>query len=222
MATTHDHQPLRHRSLREVVADEIVARILDGRWPAGSHLVEQDIATEMGVSRNTVREAAQDVAATGLITVVPRRGTFVAEIDHRDLLELLEVRTVLESLASSRAARLHTADDLAEIERTVADGTAAAARDDIVAEAACHHRFLAAIDAAAHSAHLAAALEPVRRKSDLIYTLLAIERRRVSWDDHDAMAAAIASGDEERAATTATLHLRSLRTELERDLTDPT
>ena len=67
------------------------------------------------MSRNPVRESIRALEATGLIEVVPRRGAYVAEIDHTDLGQLLEVRQILEAHGAALAARNRTDDVIARL-----------------------------------------------------------------------------------------------------------
>jgi DNA-binding GntR family transcriptional regulator len=89
-----------HRTLRELVADAILERILRGDLAPGARLYEDKLAAELGVSRNPVRESIRALEATGLIEVVPRKGAYVVEIDRSDLVHLLGVRSVLEAYAA--------------------------------------------------------------------------------------------------------------------------
>jgi DNA-binding GntR family transcriptional regulator len=73
--------------------------------PPSSLIDEQRLTQELGIGRTPVREALRQLAAEKLVTVVPRRGTFVADISITDLHELWEVRWNLEGLAARLAAQ---------------------------------------------------------------------------------------------------------------------
>lgn len=73
---------------------------------APSSLIDEQLLTEeLGIGRTPVREALRQLAAEKLVTIVPRRGTFVADISITDLHELWEVRWNLEGLAARLAAQ---------------------------------------------------------------------------------------------------------------------
>jgi DNA-binding GntR family transcriptional regulator len=78
-------------------------RILDGALPPGSRIDQSGIARELGVSRLPVRDALMTLAADGLVSTTPHRGTVVVEIDHHGLVELYELRMALEPAAAARA-----------------------------------------------------------------------------------------------------------------------
>jgi DNA-binding GntR family transcriptional regulator len=80
--------------LRELILTE---------YSPGQPLSEQELATLMGVSRTPIREALFRLEKDGLITMVPRRGPFVAALTVKDIHELFEVREALELYAVKRA-----------------------------------------------------------------------------------------------------------------------
>lgn len=78
--------------------------ILAGTFRPGEALHEVRIASEFGASRTPVREAFQRLEADGLLTISPRRGAFVQQPTARDLLDVNELRLVLEPVAARMAA----------------------------------------------------------------------------------------------------------------------
>jgi DNA-binding GntR family transcriptional regulator len=78
--------------------------IIAVRLPPGTLLREEDLTRRLGVGRTPVREAIQRLHRDGFVTVIPRRGTLVSEINITDLAGIYEVRTHLESWAARLAA----------------------------------------------------------------------------------------------------------------------
>ena len=93
-----------HLPLRHAVLEEIRRRIVAGQWAQGERLFEDQIAAELNVSRNPVREALQALASEGFVELEPRRGARVATVSDARATELFEVREVLEGLVASLAA----------------------------------------------------------------------------------------------------------------------
>jgi len=94
--------PLIYKSLRQHVRVTLRAAIMEGRFPPGSRLLEEQIAAQLGISRAPVREALRELELEGLVKSEPHRGTFVKapqtiEIHIR---ELFSLRAVLEGLAA--------------------------------------------------------------------------------------------------------------------------
>jgi DNA-binding GntR family transcriptional regulator len=91
-------------SASDYVTRELRARILDGLLPSSTHLDQQILADEMGVSTIPVREGLRRLEASGLVEIVPRRGAFVAGLSSKELLEISQIRQQLEELAIRTAA----------------------------------------------------------------------------------------------------------------------
>ncbi len=63
----------------------------------GSALIENDLCRELGMGRTPVREAVQQLASEGLVNILPRKGTFVSNINYWDFDNLLNARVMLET-----------------------------------------------------------------------------------------------------------------------------
>ena len=89
--------------LRQRLKEALLRRILGGHYDPGERLVELRIAQEFGTSQGPVREALRELEATGLVTNLPRRGTYVAEVMGDGLREIYAVRGALEEQATRTA-----------------------------------------------------------------------------------------------------------------------
>ena len=69
-----------YNPLRELVCENIRQAIIDGTFSPGERLMEIQLADEMGVSRTPVREAIRKLELEGFVVMIPRRGTYVADI----------------------------------------------------------------------------------------------------------------------------------------------
>jgi DNA-binding GntR family transcriptional regulator len=107
--------PVENRTLREQVADRLREEILSDRLAPGADLGEVMLAQSLGVSRGPLREALGQLAAEGLVTIVPRRGAVVRTLTEREFLDAYEVREALESLAIKLAVPRMTESDRAEL-----------------------------------------------------------------------------------------------------------
>jgi DNA-binding GntR family transcriptional regulator len=145
------------------VQDELREAILTGTLPPGSRLRAEPLAERLRTSRTPVREALILLAREGLVDIEPRRGAIVRPFDAADLLDLYDVRALIEPYAARRAAtrveapaleRLRELSDLADA-RGAAD---AAAVDDQMAFNEEFHRIIVA---AAQSPRLEAAMRAV-------------------------------------------------------------
>jgi DNA-binding GntR family transcriptional regulator len=90
--------------------------IIGVELPPGTVLRDEELMRRLGVGRTPVREAVQRLVRDGFVTVIPRRGTLVSEINITDLAGIYEVRAQLESWAAGLAAERAGASDHAEAE----------------------------------------------------------------------------------------------------------
>jgi len=96
---------LQYPSLSQKAYDQIRRRIVDLDLPPGSILDESRLQGELGLGRTPIREALLRLSIERLVTIVPRRGIFVAEVGITDLQQIFEVRIILEEQAARLAAR---------------------------------------------------------------------------------------------------------------------
>lgn len=203
-----------HRTLRQAVADEIHGLITSGALEPGERLIEDRLAAQLGVSRNPVREAIRLLESTGLVEVRPRRGAYVTSVDVEDLVQVLQLRAVLEGYAAAQAAEHRTAEDLAAVRRWITEGRAATKDGDIVRSAECHRSFHLEIERMAGNRYLAEVSEPLRNRTELVFSLLIEQRGRVTWSEHEAIVKAIAAGDAAGAERAVSRHLGRVQAEL--------
>lgn len=90
---------------------ELRQRIIDMRLPPGAPLDEESLMASLELGRTPLREAVKRLETDRLLVVYPRRGTFVAEVNIRDLGEISDARRVLEAFAARRAAERATEED---------------------------------------------------------------------------------------------------------------
>jgi DNA-binding GntR family transcriptional regulator len=109
--------PLENRTLREQVADHLREEILANRLAPGTELGEVMLARSLGISRGPLREALGQLAAEGLVMIVPRRGAVVRTLTRQEFLDAYQVREALESLAIKLAVPRLTETERAELRR---------------------------------------------------------------------------------------------------------
>lgn len=96
----------RPESLTKIVADRLREDIINGRFGLGEMLSESALAAALGISKTPVREALVRLGNEGLVTIVPRKGTFVFTVSGKELGDMCVVRLALETSAL-RAAFKH-------------------------------------------------------------------------------------------------------------------
>ena len=106
-----------YKRLRDVVCEALREAITSGILQPGERLMETQIAEELGVSRTPVREAIRKLELEGFVIMMPRRGTYVADLSMKDINEVFEIRTSLEVLAAGLAAERITEEELEQLNR---------------------------------------------------------------------------------------------------------
>ncbi len=94
-----------------ILLDDIRKRVL----LPGARLRETDLASWMGISRTPVREAIRLLEADGLVTHLPRQGATLRRLDYAEIIELYEMRVVLEATAARLAARAASDLEISEL-----------------------------------------------------------------------------------------------------------
>jgi len=94
----------------------LLEEIREGTLLPGERLREVDLSERLGVSRTPVREAIRQLEADGLVTHVPRQGATVRSLNYAEVMELYEMRAVLEGTAARLAARAASDVELDELD----------------------------------------------------------------------------------------------------------
>jgi DNA-binding GntR family transcriptional regulator len=117
---------------RAVDVERTVAQwIFKGELSAGQKLTEQEVALRLGVSRGPVREAFRALEDLGLVQIEQNRGAFVRKIDLDEAVEIHDVYSALEELATRTAARRLSAKQIAELWSLVESMDVAAEAEDL-------------------------------------------------------------------------------------------
>lgn len=198
-------------AVRESPYEKIKAAILDGTLAPGAPLVESSVAEWCGVSRTPVREALTRLEQDGLVTRGDR-GLVVRERSPEEILDIYDVRIVLEETAARLAAERHTAFDLIRLERLLRTGEEID-QSDPVALAESNREFHRAVWQAGRNESLMDLLS--RLNSHLvrypITTLTYPGRWHQALAEHRQLVEAISKRDSAMAAEIARQHLTEAR-----------
>jgi DNA-binding FadR family transcriptional regulator len=209
---------------RTPLVDQVIAQlrgqITTGEWPVGSRIpTEPELVEQLGVARNTVREAVRALAHAGLLDIRQGSGTFVrttselaavmrrryGDARQRDLREL---RRALEVEAARLAARRRTDADLRIVDAALVRRETAWESGDVEAfveaDSALHHALVSAAGNAALLDLYADLGEVVR---DVLRADIGTELAPDRYVDHARLVEAIRAQDPELAAVEAGAHL---------------
>jgi GntR family transcriptional repressor for pyruvate dehydrogenase complex len=163
------------RKTYEEVADYLRGQITSGLYQPGQRLPSlRELGETLGVGQSTIREALSSLKTIGLVTIKQGEGTFVAKFEpheilsvfetiqpvtKQDIIELLEVRKIIEVGAVRLAAKRRTEDQLQQMESALLEMEAALSNGDLGAEA--DHKFHFAISQAAHNEILSSVMASI-------------------------------------------------------------
>lgn len=200
-------------SSSDQIVSDVVRGLYEGRFVAGQRLVEPDLMRLYGVSRGTVREALQRLAAEGVISTTAFRGAQIRHLSRaeaRDILQLLEVTIGLAARLAAQGIEAPGArDNFVAAYESLASF---AGREDSFDLVQARNRFYRAITRAGGNRPLGRMITGFN--VHLIRTHLRPPARE-RFADYRAMAEAILAGDGERAEAAARRHLRHVQSALE-------
>lgn len=192
-------------AIATALAEEIVGALLK----PGMALDETQLAARFGVSRTPVREALRQLAPTGLVQVVPRRGAVVAVPDAAQLADMFFVMAELEAMAAGICARAMTPAQRSGLEGQHATMAAMVRAGDVAAYRPANVAFHHLLYAGAHNAYLAEIATATRRRLAPFRAaqLEAPDRLRRSHEEHGAIITMILRGDSAGAAAALRRHI---------------
>lgn len=200
--------PPTYRILSEHVAETLSRLILSGRFKPGERLIEQEIASELGVSRAPVRDALRLVARQGLVTLVPHRGATVTAISPGLIIDAFSVRAALEGLATRLATARLTDDDLARLGIAVEEMRRAGEADGLARLVELDVQFHRILTEACQRPVLLEALRAIANKT---YLLIAASRYAYPLDKvadlHQRIVDAVSSRNPDLAEMTVREHI---------------
>lgn len=169
----------KHAHTGSAVAEKLRMAILGGELPPGAKLSEASLGAELGVSRNTLREAFTLLNAERIITRIPNRGVFVARPSSADVREMYRIRRVLEpaALLQPRSQIQPGSQGGLVQEQALAAavqlGLASEENHDVAGMAAANQQFHALVVGLAQSVRLDTLMAHVQAEMRLVFHALA-------------------------------------------------
>ncbi len=200
-----------YRPLRDLVAETLRQAIQEGKLEPGTRLMEIQLAEELGVSRTPIREAIRELEADGFVVMIPRRGTYVADISLKDIAQVFEIRTALEELAAGLAAERITESELEELERILLEISDHIEKQDIDKIIEADVRFHQVLYEASRNTRLEEIIHNLREQV-LRFRSVSLKypgRLEETWQEHRDLVEAIAEHNAARAMKIATKHMEN-------------
>ena len=198
-----------YQPLREVVCETLRDAVRRGILQPGERLMEIQLAEDLGVSRTPVREAIRKLEMEGYVIMMPRRGTYVADLSIRDINEVFEIRTSLESLASGLAAERINEDELEKLQRLLVEIGAYIKSGDMDSIVRTDTEFHDLLYQASRNSRLVGIISNLREQLTRFRTtsMSFPGRLKATLEEHRKIVEAIAQGDEKAARKAAEHHM---------------
>lgn len=198
-------QPNLAQQVQEAILDEITS----GRLRPGSRVIQEQVAKQLGVSRQPVQQALHLLRNQGILRDAPGRGLEVVPLDLTYVRQMYDIRSVIEGLACREAARKNPQLALERAMPVIKKGKEAIRRSDYGQMIAADMEFHSIIYDLAENPLVGAAMEThwTTARRVMGEVLHSDEEPRNIWAQHEAILEAIASGDAERAEHLARAHI---------------
>jgi DNA-binding GntR family transcriptional regulator len=195
--------PIQRQTVTTLAADRLREKILRGDYPEGVPLRQDALASELGVSRIPVREALRQLEVEGLVTFSPHVGAVVSTLSLGEIVELFDVRAVLEVDVLRRAIPRMTVADLERAAEILDAYELAFQAGDVGAWGVLNWRFHSTLLGAADRPLTMNLLQTLHNQSDR-YTRLQLSlthgESRAN-EEHRAILLAVRNGDVAGACT---------------------
>ncbi len=213
--------------LAERVYQSILNGILDGSLIPGEHLVQEQLAAQLNVSRQPIQQAMALLRADGLVEKVGRRGVAVTVLDVERMQQHYDLRSIIDGYAARRAAErvasseVDSKDSFVSFQRLLKVPESNEVKppfgDLVVKDEQFHHLIyemsgnqIVTASVRPHWRFLRRAMAEVLRQA---------EPPKVIWEQHAAIADAILSGEADKAETLSLMHTRDASSRLSDVLT---
>lgn len=204
-------------SVTSQVYDWLRQRVLRGELLPGERLSETEIAGEIGVSRQPVREAFIRLASEGLAEVRPQRGTYIGKISIVAVLSARMIREAVESDLARMAAAARPAEVVGRIEAEIEAQTRADAEGSVERFIESDDRFHRLLAVAAGQEMVWDELERMKSQMNRLRHLsMRVFDRAHTIAQHREILDAVRRGREDEAERAIRVHLRQILTELPR------
>lgn len=205
--TTQNHRLAARPQLSDDVAAYIRDIIVSGQVRAGEFLRLESLAARLGTSVTPVREALVSLRGEGFVILQPRHGFMVAPFTKRDVLDVYRVQSYLAGELAARACATLSPHDIEHIRQIQSRLTQAHERSEAEEVERLNHEFHRAINLAAAAPKLSQFLVIATRYSPRLFFAQIAGWTQASAEDHEAILAALADGDSDRARKTMCEHM---------------
>lgn len=183
--------------LVEQVTKAILEEISGGKFRPGTRIIQEQIAKELGVSRQPIQQALLLLRNQGILQDAPGRGLLVAPLDLDYVRNMYDMRAVIEGLACRRAAEINAKAAKSKGPALIRAGRKAVASNSVPEMIAADMAFHMFIYELSENPLISPAMETHWSSTQRVMgeVLMKDQQPRNIWDQHEAMLEAIIAGD---------------------------
>lgn len=199
-----------YRTKSDVAREHIQALILSGSVRAGARITTREVSEALGMSETPIREAIRQLSAEGWLTLSAHVGVVVASVNVEELAEVYAIRGALGALAIELGGASYTPDQLAAIDRNLAEAAVAVEQGKVPEYARLNRAFHLLLSDTPHTQWTLKLLGNLWAQTAAASHGFEVvpSRIRASLAEHRAIRAAIAARDYVAAATLMLEHER--------------
>ena len=200
------------KSLATIAYEHLHASIMAGELKRNEIYNEMALAGKLGISRTPVREALLKLSDKGLVTFLPRKGVVINQYSRQDIVEIFEIRRVVELYAVKKLADSSGTYDLTPLEAALAEQHEAIRNLDIIPYLRANGEFHRQLAALLGNKRLVAVFDNI---SDLLQLMsvqiLSLDKPRMRQmaADHQLVLDGICKGESEKAVAGMARHIDS-------------
>ena len=198
-------------SLVDQVHKAILSDIAEGKLPPGARIIQEQIAQDLGVSRQPVQQALTLLRNQGVLRDAPGRGLQVAALDLDHVRHMYDMRAVIEGLAFRKAAQSSAPKPKAKGAALIRAGRRAVSSGSVSAMIAADMAFHDFVYALSGNPMVAPAMETHWTNTQRVMGEVLMgdnNKPRDIWNQHQELLTAIVDGDGDRAEYLARLHIQ--------------
>jgi hypothetical protein len=113
--------PIENSSLSDQAYEQLEEMIVTMKLAPGTPVSESQLSTMLGIGRTPIREAIQRLSHEHLVSIMPKRGIFISDLNPQKQLRVLETRRELERLICKKSAKRCNSEERKQFERMAKD-----------------------------------------------------------------------------------------------------
>lgn len=205
-----------HLNLSDRIFEIIEKQIVSGAVKPGERLVETDLAESLGTSKSPVREALKRLEGEGIVTLIPRKGYFVRDIDRKSIEDFVDTMIVIEPAIVQYALKQKTEAVCREIDAILDEMKQTLKKKDYESYVGLNDRFHGLFVDLTENQWFLKFFNTLHKQADMLRSLSLHSRDRFSRsiEEHTAIAEAFKKGDEKKIVEAVRHHILMFRENL--------